>query len=229
MPSKIAVKNLSTYEPPKNKSDICVVIGNGRSLLDVPREFLAAYDTIGTNRIYLLDGFTPTYYVAINPLVVEQSADEINGIKCEAKYITAAASGLIDDAVPIKSVYVPHFSTDPFGTGVYEGYTVTYVALQIAYALGYRIALLVGVDHDYQFIGAPNEERVADGDDPNHFSPRYFGDGARWNNPDLVQSERAYRMARRAYEMAGGRVINLTPRTKETVFEKGAIAEWLPR
>lgn len=228
MPSRPVKSRLLTLQ---RSNDICLVIGNGRSLLDVPVELLRKYDSFGTNRIYLLEVFTPRFYVAVNPLVVQQFADDINLIECEKKFITdtGGAHKLIADAVPIRSLYIPLFSRDALGVGVYEGYTVTFVAMQIAYAMGYKTVLLVGVDHDYKFDGVPNEERIAEGDDPNHFSPDYFGDGVRWNNPDLVQSERSYRMARREFERIGGRIINLTPETKETVFEKGSIREWLLR
>jgi hypothetical protein len=61
---------------------------------------------------------------------------------------------------------------------------------------------------------------VSEGEDPNHFDPRYFGKGFRWQLPDLETSEIAYRMARRAYEQAGRRVLDATIGGKLTVFPK---------
>ena len=97
--------------------------------------------------------------------------------------------------------------------------------MQIAYYMGFKNVLLVGVDHSFQYHGAPNHEMVLDGNDPNHFHPDYFK-GKHWNNPDLVRSEHAYKLARAMYEVRGRRIINLTPGTKEQVFEKGNINDW---
>lgn len=195
-----------------------LVIGNGPSLSSIPLSFLGRYPSIGTNRIYLLEGFTPTYYVAINPLVIEQSVEEISAIECEAKFIRAGLHTLIPDTLPVRSTTLPIFSRDP-SKWVYEGFTVTYVALQLAFWLGFRTVLLVGVDHNYKFEGQPNEEHILSGPDPNHFSPKYF-QGSRWHNPDLVQSEISYQMAQTVFTTEGRRIINITPGSKLDVFPK---------
>jgi hypothetical protein len=61
---------------------------------------------------------------------------------------------------------------------------------------------------------------TSEGDDPNHFSGKYFGKGFRWQLPDLEGSERAYRMARAAFEADGRKVVDATVGGKLTVFEK---------
>ena len=58
------------------------------------------------------------------------------------------------------------------------------------------------------------------GDDPNHFSVAYFGKGFRWQLPDLETSEVAYRMARKAYETDGRKVLDATIGGKLDIFEK---------
>ncbi len=202
-------------------SDTCLVVGNGPSLRDIPIAFLKKYPSFGTNRIYLLEGFTPTFYVCVNPLVVGQYADEIAAMPCRAKFITASHADRIPDAMPLYSSFVPTFSRKPHER-VYEGYTVTYVCLQLAFWMGFRRVLLVGVDHSYKFDGVPNEARILEGPDPNHFSPEYFR-GARWNNPDLAQSELSYAMAKTVFESEGREIINCTPGTALDIFPK---ADW---
>ncbi len=202
--------------------DTCIVIGNGPSLNAVPREFLWQYDTFGTNRIYLK--YTPDWYVAVNPLVVEQNWRDIVKLDSAAKFIAAPLAERIPGAFPLKSVSRAIFSLDP-RTCIYEGYTVTYVCLQIAYFMGYHTVLLVGVDHRYVYDGKPNEEKVMAGADPNHFDPSYF-QGMKWNNPDLAKSEVAYRMAGAMFEAAGRRIVNLGPDSALDAFERGSIDEW---
>ena len=48
------------------KMNIGIIIGNGPSLNKVPKAFLNKYPTIGSNLIYLMEGFTPTYYTNID-------------------------------------------------------------------------------------------------------------------------------------------------------------------
>ena len=210
----------------RHKGEIALVIGNGPSLVDIPLDFLKKYPSFGTNKIYLLDGFQPTYYVAVNPLVIEQVGNRINNIDYEAKFITAFyTQHLLTDALPLYSSVIPAFSRHP-DEWIYEGYTVTYVCLQLALYMGFATVLLVGVDHNYEFEGRPNEMKLAWGEDKNHFHPEYFSNGNKWHNPDLVQSERAYRMAKTVYDSEGRRIINLTPGSALEIFEKGDYREW---
>ena len=86
--------------------------------------------------------------------------------------------------------------------------------------MGFEQVILIGVDHSFKTTGAPNTTVVSQGDDPNHFDAQYFGKGFRWQLPDLETSERAYQMARQAYEGAGRQVLDATIDGKLTVFQK---------
>ncbi|HEX7621555.1 MAG TPA: hypothetical protein VF359_10205, partial [Anaerolineales bacterium] len=114
-----------------------------------------------------------------------------------------------------------NFSTDATGR-VFEGFTVTYMALQLAFHMGFAEVILIGVDHSFTTQGPANAAIVSNGDDPNHFSPNYFGKGFKWQLPDLEGSERAYRLARTAYEAAGRKVWDATVGGKLSVFPKTA-------
>jgi hypothetical protein len=101
---------------------------------------------------------------------------------------------------------------------MWEGYTVTYVCLQLAYYMGFKEVVLLGVDHYYGENKQPNLEAVATGPDEHHFHPDYFANGTRWNFPDLVNSEYAYTIAKAAYEKDGRTIINATSHTALEVF-----------
>jgi hypothetical protein len=190
----------------------CVIIGNGPSLRFVADSFLHKYPTFGTNRVYLR--FIPTYYVCVNPLVLAQFHDDIQDLPCP-KFTTG------DIGYSLQDCGRPLFSFEP-DRYIYEGYTVTYACMQLAYWMGFRTALLAGVDHKYTYAGKPNEERRLEGDDPNHFDPAYFK-GMKWNNPDLVKSEAAYKLAA---AVPGFRIINLTEGSALDVFERGKVEDW---
>ena len=198
---------------------ICTIVGNGPSLNSVPRDFLNRYPTFGANRCYLK--FIPTYYVCINKLVATQNRADIDMLPCE-KFVRAGVG--IKNAAPLYSSLVGKFSFTPL-LWVNEGYTVTYVSMQLAYWLGFRTVLLVGVDHRYQQAGRPNEKQVMAGDDPNHFDPSYFR-GQSWQLADLKHMEEYYRVARETFKADGRRIINLGPDSALGVFERGELAEW---
>jgi hypothetical protein len=113
----------------------------------------------------------------------------------------------------------PAFSKDVAGR-VFEGSTVTYVALQLAYHMGFEEVVLIGVDHSFKTEGPPNVTVESQGADQDHFAAGYFGKGFRWQLPDLDASERAYRMAKRAFEADGRSVVDATVGGKLDVFPK---------
>ena len=210
----------------KHLNETGIVIGNGPSLKDIPVWYLEKYPSFGTNKIFLLDGFRPTYYVAVNPLVIEQVVNQVKSDDYDAMFVTEHyTKHLLTDALPLRSSVMPSFSRNS-EEWIYEGYTVTYVCLQLAYYMGFDTILLVGCDHSYEFEGSPNELKLAWGEDVNHFHPEYFSNGNKWHNPDLEQSERAYKMAKTVFEADDRQIVNLTTKTELNVFEKGDWREW---
>ena len=200
----------------KHRGERCFIIGNGPSLKKTDLSLLRGETTFGLNRIYLLFdqlGFSTTYYVAVNRLVVEQCAHEIVSLP-STKFISRHSHDLIDftdTMMFLQSRYDhgPRFFTD-ITEGVWEGATVTFVALQIAYYLGIKKAILIGVDHSYEAKGRPHATVVSQGDDRDHFNPHYFGKGFRWNLPDLETSELAYRIAKHVYERGDREIVDAT-------------------
>ena len=210
----------------RHRGERCFILGNGPSLARTDLSLLRGQVTFGMNRIYLLFptlGYQTTYYVAVNELVVEQCAREIRALR-GPKLITWRARPWVhgdSEVIYLDTDYTgdERFATDVSGR-VFEGSTVTFVALQIAFHMGFEEVILLGVDHAFVAQGEPNAAVTSAGDDPDHFSPAYFGKGFRWQLPDLEASERAYLLARRAYEAAGRRVMDATAGGKLTVFPK---------
>ena len=209
----------------------CVVVCNGPSLNAMNLRILQSEVVIGLNKIHLgLDrfGFYPRYLVAVNGLVIEQSRDALAAMSC-IKFISAqSADRLPRDALtyhlPILGTSTL-FSTD-IALGVREGGTVTNVALQIAYYMGFSQVILIGLDHRYEFSGLPHERRHLTGPDSNHFSPDYFGNQD-WQNPDLARSEEAFAAARRVFEADGRQIIDATVNGACPIFPKAQFPQIL--
>jgi hypothetical protein len=204
------------------------IMGNGPSLGTMDLEPLRNEVTFGLNRVYLLFekmGFPTSYIVTVNQLVIEQAIDEILDAGRPTFMSWHSRKYVADQSRP---VFLPTSRAREFthapDKAIWEGATVTYAALQLAFHMGYDPVVLIGVDHSFTTKGPAHKAVTSAGDDPNHFDPRYFGKGFRWQLPDLDTSEIAYRMARQAYEAAGRTVLDATVGGKLEVFEKADYA-----
>jgi hypothetical protein len=204
----------------------CFIIGNGPSLRQTDLTKLKGEITFGLNRIYLAFpelGFTTSYLVSVNDLVMEQCAGDIEALKMP-RFVTWRARSWLKAAPELMFLDTDYtgpevFSGDAAGR-LFEGFTVTFMALQLAYYMGFSRVVLIGVDHNFTTQGPANATITSQGDDPNHFTPNYFGKGFRWQLPDLPGSERAYRLAKQAFEADGRLVLDATVGGKLTVFPK---------
>jgi len=217
-------KRLLKFRDIHRNSD-CFIIGNGPSLKHMDLKPLKDYYTFGLNKIYLLFekiDLGLSYHVAVNPLVIEQSAKEFELLSCPSFLPYHVAGKFIKACEHI--YFIMTGGTHRFDGGdiikeICEGYTVTYVAMQIAYYMGFSRVFLIGVDHNYNFSGNPNEERLLTGEDTNHFDARYFGNH-KWHNPDLPGSELSFQMARFYFERAGRSIYDATVDGKLSIFPK---------
>ncbi|MCR9129333.1 MAG: glycosyltransferase [Alphaproteobacteria bacterium] len=122
------------------------------------------------------------------------------------------------------------FSPDP-GAYLVQPHTVTITMLQLAAYMGFSEIFLVGCDNTYKLTdsmqhGDGEGDSSSIGltstrdDDPNHFDPRYFGNGRRWHVPDLSAMTAQYEQSRAALEAQGVRVFNATVGGELEVFER---------
>jgi hypothetical protein len=204
----------------------CFILGNGPSLKQTDLTKLKNEYTFGMNRIYLAFddmGFETSYYVSVNDLVIEQCANEILELKIPRFVSWRAGKRWLTQQENLFFLYTtytePKFAKD-IRNRLWESATVTYVALQIAFFMGFDEVILIGVDHNFETKGKANTTIISQGDDPNHFHPEYFGKGFRWQLPDLEMSEVGYRMAKEAFDKNGRKVLDATIGGKLSIFEK---------
>ncbi len=217
----------------EHKGETVVVIGNGPSLKDTPLQALMyKYPSFGANKIWGI-GFTPDFWTC---------CDDVMLTDC-VPWVLAHPEFISERFVP-RSIPLPHshgltvaiesgFSLDASEKVVIGG-TVTYINLQLAYYMGFATVLLVGIDHKYPKAaktGKPGHKFIADGDDPDHFKmadgSAYFTPGRIYNRPELGATELYYAQARRVFEGAGRKIVNLTPGSALNVFEKQDWSKWL--
>jgi len=203
----------------------CFIIGNGPSLKTTDLSLLKNEFTFGLNRLYLLFpdmGFYTTYHVAVNKLVVEQFGKEIQQETDCPLFFSYDARHWVNFTPQTMFIYSrngPHFYTD-ITKGIWQGATVTYTAMQIAYYMGFNKVILIGVDHSFSTEGTPHDTVTSQDGDMNHFDPNYFGPGVRWQLPDLETSEIAYRLAREKFKHDNREIVDATIGGALTVFPK---------
>jgi hypothetical protein len=212
----------------KHTGERCFIIGNGPSLGDMDLRPLKNEFTFGLNRIYLLFDkihFIPTYYVSVNELVLDQFANDIRSLAMP-KFLNWDRRSLFDhDDLSTFFMKIKFGLSDSFAVDIRNplcgGGTVTFVALQLAYYMGFETVILIGVDHNFVDQGPPN--RIAlrtQVRDNNHFHPEYFPGGTKWQFPDLTHSEAAYALAKSIYENNGKHILDATVNGKCPVFDR---------
>lgn len=207
----------------------CFLIGNGPSLKNTDLSLLKDEYTFGMNRIYLAFedwGFQTSFLVSVNDLVIEQCHDDFRDLEMPKFFSWHSKDKLFPEGQPdinthfLYTTYTGPKFNNQIRNRFWEGATVTYVCLQLAFCMGFSEVYLIGVDHSFDTKGKANQTIISSGDDPNHFSPEYFGKGFRWQLPDLDTSEVSYQLAYQNYLASGRKVFDATIGGKLQVFPK---------
>lgn len=221
-------------------------IGNGPSLTGSQLEKIRGEDSIAMNRISLIYDQTkwrPRYYVFCStncedprwgtawcssimsasqcaetrPIIWNRFRDSIEArtaetFPTETTWLSSLSENEIGDPRT--------FSTDAEERIDKAGTTMN-VCLQLAYWMGYREVILLGCDSNW--VSAKNT--MANGD-PNHFTPNYhafIADGAE----EFRRMNETHKIARAAFEKAGKRIVNATPGSGLTAYDKIPLDEIL--
>jgi hypothetical protein len=210
-----------------------IILCNGPSLNRVDFSLLEGTYSFGLNKIDLLFprmAFRPSCIVASNLLVIEQRRDFYNQTDIPL-FLHSLATSIIASAP--NRIFIPATATNrrfayDCSMSLYIGHTVTFVAIQLAYHMGFSAVALVGCDHHYETEGPANQRVRAGAVDSNHFDPAYFSNEM-WQLPDLAESENVYRMANDAFERGGRRLVNATDGGRLEVLPRMSLRAFLDR
>lgn len=210
----------------KHAGEDCFIIGNGPSLNKMDLSLLNDYYTFGMNKIFLIFKRVKLdldYLVAVNPFVIEQSIDFYSNCSDSFK-IFLSSRGAKKYDTQNNNIYYLNSGGKLDNPGkvlsyIWEGYTVTFVTIQLAYFMGFKNIYLVGVDHNFSQKGKPNEVQEMDNDDINHFDPSYFK-GNKWQLADLEGAELGYNTAKKFFVTDNRQIIDATVDGKLEIFPK---------
>ena len=194
--------------------------------------------TFASNKIYLAFDSTPwrpSYYVVEDDHMIEQHHREICQHIRGVKLVNAKWKDLFhgEGSVicypwshsPVREF--PKFSGNACD-GLYCGYTVIFISLQLAYFMGFSRVYLLGVDFNYSLTNS-GESSVehAEFHPRDHFTPKYFTPGERRYLPQLDRAEKALHCAKEFFEADGRNVYNSTRGGKLEVFERVSLEDAL--
>jgi hypothetical protein len=182
----------------------CLVLGNGKSLWDVPDFMLKTYPSFGVN--YCL--YQPNFYVCVDHDILVNHQDEIYGYaKCADFAFLAAKEKGIGDLYELPNVRLLSHDTKAFKAERYfSGMTVVYVALKMAYYLGFETVHLWGVDHSLEW---------------SHYRSDYPAGDVIRRGGLMAEMEYHYQLAADVYNRAGKRILNHSyPSNLDAIFER---------
>lgn len=211
--------------------DRCFIVGNGPSLSGVDLDLIANEDSMACNKIYLIYSETkwrPKYYLAVDQKVMAKIADDIpicdnttilSTEQCveyikrhdhavfRENYINSRITKYTDHLALVKKF---HFSKNSLDS-VSAGWTTLYSALQLAYWIGYKEVILIGVDHSYpKNINQYKSLYVPDKKLKSHFSDDYLNSKHIFDEPNLLYTTAAFHKAKLAFEANGRTLLNAT-------------------
>ena len=219
------------------------LMGNGPSLNKLDLSMLKDEWTFGVNKIYMMFDridWRPSFWTAMDWRVGPDMGDDYRQLDGITKFVPYRFKGILpsDETTywyhsrPVGDYIQDQFELD-ITRGVPSRGTVLITAIQLAFFLGFRELILIGVDARYKIpdtvkqsggdrfgTGVMLNLESTDDDDPNHFDPRYFGKGAKWHDPNVTGMMRMFHTMRRGIEYNGGRIVNATPGGNLDVFDR---------
>jgi hypothetical protein len=209
-----------------HKGERCFIIGTGPSLRLADLETLHAHHElcIGTNKVFLAFdqiSWRPDYYLIIDSRQIDQYGNDLAALPLPHKFVAIRnipfwASHLCEGCIGVRindelyTASMPSFSND-LSSGLFEGCTVTYAAMQLAAHMGFSEIYLLGVDFDYSGNTTKGE---------NHFIKNYMRKGEVFLQTDESRALLAYQKAELFSREHGFRIYNATRGGKLEVFER---------
>lgn len=180
----------------KHWGETALVLGNGPSLNHFPLYFFQKWPTFGVNFVYLHEYIQPKYYVCVDSVALGEYTDGITQAagQAEIAFLSQAHAHepRLHGLYGLPNVCLVDERCRFAGEVVMSGHTVVYVALKLAYYMGFATVLLAGVDHGR-----------------GHFCQNY-PEMAEAPEPNWVGQEKHFRIAAAAYRRSGRRVVNLS-------------------
>lgn len=224
----------------RHKGERCFILGTGPSLNQVDLAKIKDEFTIGVNGIYkIAEEIDLDYFIYVSNWYWKYHLEGLQSVACKQAFFPLELQQEFSDhknktwIAVSDPVYVKYgerfrvpfaFSVDPHRR-LYAGGTVLFLALQMAFYMGFSEVVLLGVDHSYDQDKDESLRQEGGGNystkdgDKAHYEKEYNPSDLEYH-VDLVAMERGYALAKQVYEKAGRVIYNASPGTKLKTFEK---------
>jgi hypothetical protein len=214
----------------KHEGEACFIIGTGPSLRIEDLEKLKGIVSFAPNRIYeLLDktSWRPTYYMCQDHAIIRKFAERIESVESKLSFLPVNYANQFHGdkyrffVLQEKDFYPGDapFSTDP-SKRIYQGYTVTYGAIQMAIYMGFKEIYLLGVDHNYSIVRDAQGRPVRKNDNANNYPAGMSQHMDQNNLPRIEETTIAYETAEKLSAKYGVKIYNATRGGKLEAFER---------
>lgn len=218
----------------RHRGQRCFILGNGPSLKISDLDRLKEEVTFASNKIYLAFENTewrPSYYSVSDVLVAQNNSIEIDRLNLKKIFEDNVKPFFKNEsALWLRKTEFPTANGEPelrFSLnaleGVYGGWTVVYLQMQLAFYMGIREIYLLGMDFSFEVPESTGEicdsgEILTHQGEINHFHPDYRKPGEKWTMPLLDKQREAFEVAKTVVESQKGKVFNASRTTKLEVF-----------
>jgi hypothetical protein len=216
----------------------CFILATGPSLNRLDLSLLTNECTIGVNGIYKLSQeLNLDYFIYVSDWYWKHHLEGLRSFVCGRKILPSELKPWFPEDSSISWLKVhrpmpsnalgvekrtPLFFSRQADRILYAGGTVVFLALQLAYFLGFSEVILLGLDHRFRPEDLTERPRggytlMTGSHDLAHFDPDYVPPRTSYK-VDLLAMETGYAMAKKAFAMEGRRVVNASPGSHLDVF-----------
>lgn len=214
----------------KHEGERCFIIGNGPSLRTEDLEKINNEISIASNRVFNIFSKTnwrPTYYIAHDFTLLKDIFEDADKVESKASFFPINMKWFYNKNFnkhinflhkPVEFYpNLPKFSND-ISKGIYEGYTVTYAAIQLAVYMGFKEIYLLGVDFSYSKCIDINGILTHDNEQKDYFDNNENTKNV--NLPNIQNSYLAYLSAKKYTDENNIKIYNATRGGKLEVFSR---------
>ncbi len=220
------IEKLKTFQD-KHMGERCFIIGNGPSLDANDLDKLKNEVTFAFNSVYLIFKKTewrPTYYMLADQNCYMNIGEEINTSIRSYKFIGANCKKygrIIKDATYFYTKLSLNSDNPKFSDNAlkyfYDGYTISYFAIQMAVYMGFKEIILLGMDCRYKKEVGEKGEIIENDQERNYFSEKYQKDKKMVNTYKMIS---AYKSAEKYANNNGIMIYNATRGGNLDVFDR---------
>ena len=224
-------ENLSKLYSISKDKEICLILGNGKSLSRIENINLDKCFVMASNSFHLFSkktGIFPDLYVIEDDLAIKNNINDLLDLKDYFSLCVPLTFKRSLDDYKGKKIFLnyykaygypqwrksPKFSMN-LENGIYFAETVTYKLLEIACALKFKKVILAGVDLDYKIpesaVEVGRSKYITVGKDINHFDDEY-NSGKEWYMPNIEQMKSSIQYACKHLYHEGAKLYNLSDR-----------------